>query len=729
MEVPEATHPHTSSDSQTSNPAIHRADWLVSLGVGLFSLVVYLLTLTPSLSYLSADGSELATIPYVLGLAHSPGYPVYTWIGFLFSRLLPFGDVAYRVNLMSAVFASIGVGGLYLAIIQLLPVSWVTRKRADTTNGETPTPDSIWFKRAIAVSAAALFAFSVDFWSQALIAEVYAPNIGFLAITLLLLLAWSRTHKPWHYFTFALVFGLSLGTHISNLGFAPAFALFTILALIPPDSKGHAEREDRVPTTRISRFLSWSKKLLVTSLSGAIGFLLGIAQFAWLPLRASTLNDRFMLRNAPKTLKGLYNYTLGAFPNFKFAFPLTALPERLVIYLDLLRDQFGYLGIALGIVGLFALLYRRPRHFYLVLGMYLVNVWFFIQYNAFDLEVFFIPAHFTWAILMAFGIWGILWAAPRLAQRWAPGLLTKTGIRITLKTVASTGVLFLCVPLLLNNWERNDFSEDTAINDFYANTWGLLPQDAALITPGGVFGYDAFYWKLVYGTRPDVILPTLPTPNPSKAALAGREVYATTRALQANRGPGALPPDLVDQDLWAIPVLLGEQPDYTTWKRQPPILYHLKATPPEITISDPVIPIERNADLGFAQLLGVEIIPSIVESGGSIHIKLYWVLKPGTRPPRVAISLGERTLAQYEVGFGNLVRYHQTLGIKPGDTILDEYHLVIPSNIPEGEWDLNVSAVGLGDHHQNPVTLTQLTVINQSGKFDAWLQAAGDHQE
>jgi len=66
------------------------------------SLLIYNATLTPSLSYKSPDGNELATIPYVLGLAHSTGYPLYTWLGKLFTYL-PIGDVAHRINLMSAV--------------------------------------------------------------------------------------------------------------------------------------------------------------------------------------------------------------------------------------------------------------------------------------------------------------------------------------------------------------------------------------------------------------------------------------------------------------------------------------------------------------------------------------------------------------------------------------------------------------------------------------------------
>ena len=50
------------------------------------ALVVYGLTLTPSLSFKSPDGTELATVAYQLGLAHSTGYPLYTWLG----RILTF---------------------------------------------------------------------------------------------------------------------------------------------------------------------------------------------------------------------------------------------------------------------------------------------------------------------------------------------------------------------------------------------------------------------------------------------------------------------------------------------------------------------------------------------------------------------------------------------------------------------------------------------------------------
>jgi len=670
-------------------------DLLIASLVGLAALLVYILTLTPSLSYLSPDGSELATVPYILGLAHSPGYPAYTWFGFLFAHLLPFGDVAHRINLMSAVMGAVSVGGLYLVAIRVMP----------------PPTSSV--KRACAALGALLFAFSLDFWSQAIIAEVYAPNIGMLALTLIALLAWAHTRRMVHFFIFALLFGLSLGTHLSNLGSAPAFALFILLTIfITPVQRAVSTVSPGTPPQ--SRLRDFGLCLI----TGSIGFTLGLLQFGWLPLRAATLNDRFMLRNSPTNLMGLYNYTLGAFPNFKFAFPLQALPDRLVIYLDLLRQQFGLIGICLGIAGLFALLFYRPRHYYLLVGMYLVNVWFFIQYSAFDLEVFFIPAHFLWAIFLAFGAWV---ACASLRTAFAR-LFPAAPLPNALVNALLIGLAALCLVPLVQNWEHNDLSTDTAINDFYANVWQILPQDAALLTPSGVFGYDAFYWQLVYDTRPDVLLPMLPTPNPSPRDLQARQLYATTRAL-GNRGPGALSPGLLDQEQWQIPVLLGEQPSGRAGGRSSLVLYHLSSLPPEFLATDVEPQIMLDANLGPATLVGADLIPDSVESGASIQLTLYWRLDAPQRL-RVELSLGGQTLEQHEVGFGLLERFARDIGLPDQAVIRERYYLVIPSTTPAGQWPLALSRAGLNGAIERTVTLSELTVTNELETMQRWLQIA-----
>lgn len=678
-----------------------RLDRILALAITLAALIVYALTLTPSLSYLSPDGSELATVPFVLGLAHSPGYPLYTWLGFLFSHLVPLGDVAYRINLMSAVMASLAAGGLFWILIRILP------------QGIPPA-----LRRAVAALSALLLAFSKTFWAQALIAEVYAPNAAGIVLTLLVLLRWERTRRNRDFFLFALVFSLSLGLHISDLGFAPAFIVFTLLCLFEPAGAPMDPNAQSMAATLTGKFRS----LIAVALFGLFGFLLGVAQFLWLPLQASSLIDRAMLRSAPTTLSGIYNYTLGAFPNFKFAFPITALPDRLVIYLDLLNQQFGLIGIGLGIIGLFSLLARRTRHFFLFVGMYLVQIWFFIQYSAFDLDVFFIPAHLIWAVFIGFGLSEILNAAQFLWERRSQ--IPRPSVKRVVAIAAAFILLLFVFPSLWNNWSANDFSKDTAVNDFYAGVWALLPGNSALITQSGVFGYDAFYWQLVYDTRPDVLLPLLPGPNPSAKDLAGRDLFTTTRAMTGNQGPGALPSNLLNQNYWSLPVLFGQQPEESFGRRETLVLYHLLADPPPLREPDPHPQFITGEDFGPVQLLGFDISSQRIESGDILFVKLYWRLK-AVSTLRVETRLGDLSLEQHEIGFGLLTRYAQSTPLPAGSVIVDSYGLIIPSGVQPGPYAFTIRSTGLGTSQGNSITLSMVDIINETGTMERWLQIAG----
>lgn len=652
-------------------------DYSLALVLAGVAFLFYYVTLTPSLSYLSPDGNELATIPYVLGLAHMPGYPLYTWLGKIFTWL-PFGDVAHRVNLMSAALGAMGVGGLYLITTALL------HHRAA----------SPILRRSGASLAALFFAFSPSFWSQAVIAEVYAPNIAMVALTILALLHWERTRRDRDFFLFALVFGLSLGTHISNLGFAPAFALFVLLT----------------DHTVLKRPTWW--------MAGIAGFSLGAAQFAWLPLKASTLNDRIMLEHAPTTLKGIYNYTLGAFPQFKFAFPLSALPDRIVVYIYLLTQQFGLLSLLFGVIGMVALLLRRSRHYYLLVGMYLVHVWFFIQYRAFDLEVFFLPAHFLWAIFLAFGILEVLGWLERITTRVTAGQTSS----LSRWAIAIATVSLALIPLG-ENLSTSDRSYDVSINDFYANVWEMLPSDSALLTQGGVFGYDAFYWPLVYDTRQDVLLPALPTPNPIPMDILGRDLYSTTQVIGPNRahGPGGLPPNLVSNDLWQIPILAGAQSGTSGLNpRGRLVLYQLSETPENLVVDEANPTIRLDLDLNGITLLGADVDPLSVESGSRIHLTLFWHLdRP--RPYQIETALDGRPLEIHDLGFGNLERYQAEIDPVLKNVILEDYWLVVPSTIPEGIHQLTVRIVG----HEETISITELKVIDQEEAMERWLRIAG----
>ena len=183
-----------------------RADWLQASLVALALFALYAATSPRSVAL--EDDSLFVLSAYFLGIEHPPGYPLFTLIGHLFTYL-PFGSVAYRVHLVSALFGALSVGTLWLCARSLI-------------HGRLP-----------AYVAAFGLGLSPVFWSQSLIAEVYTLNtFFFLVLVYLGLQAAPRSVQApdgaaggvllW----MAFVFGLSLSNHWPlMLLAAPAFVV------------------------------------------------------------------------------------------------------------------------------------------------------------------------------------------------------------------------------------------------------------------------------------------------------------------------------------------------------------------------------------------------------------------------------------------------------------------------------------------------------------------------
>src|SRR5438132_11045868 len=138
--------------------------WIGAVVVATAAGILYFLTAARDI--VVGDSPELITAAATLGVAHSPGYPLFTMLGHLLAQI-PFGSIPFRVNLFSVICDAVAVGVVYL-------IGWRLTK-----------------SQPAAAVAALLLAMNAILCDWSLTAEVFPLN-NFLAALLLLLLV------PWH---------------------------------------------------------------------------------------------------------------------------------------------------------------------------------------------------------------------------------------------------------------------------------------------------------------------------------------------------------------------------------------------------------------------------------------------------------------------------------------------------------------------------------------------------
>src|SRR5271165_5768830 len=89
-------------------PLFRRIDWLTLLITFGVIWVVYFLTLAPELTL--EDSGELVTGSMYAGIPHPPGYPVWTIYSWLWTQLVPWGNMAWRVALAEATAGALSSG-------------------------------------------------------------------------------------------------------------------------------------------------------------------------------------------------------------------------------------------------------------------------------------------------------------------------------------------------------------------------------------------------------------------------------------------------------------------------------------------------------------------------------------------------------------------------------------------------------------------------------------------
>jgi len=397
-----------------------------------FAFALYATTLLPG-----QDLGDTASFQAIAGeryLTPRQGYPLYFAVTGLAVRALPL-EQAHAANLASAILAAAAVG-------------LVTLAAAELAGG------------ALAgLAAGLLLASSYTFWSQAVLAEVYALHLFVLGSCLLALLAWARRPSTPRLALFFLLVGLGFGNHLSMVLLLPGFTLF--LLVTPP---------------RPGALLRPRTYLLAAVIAAACAslYLWNLAPWLGEPEQPPALE---LLRSFWfDVTKSDWRATMVA------AIPRQRMPARLAMYWFDVRQQFGIPGVGLASLGAAWLLWRDWRRGLLLWVLFLVNWVFAFTYNVGDAHVFYLPSHLVLALFAGCGAAALL-ALGRRARVTKP----ETG-RALQPAAAALAVALLAYPAwrAWDTWPALDRSEDASPREFFDRlTAGLSADDEVLAADMG----------------------------------------------------------------------------------------------------------------------------------------------------------------------------------------------------------------------------------------------------
>ena len=672
------------------------------LVVGLFaaSLALYVQTLAPSVAALFDDSLEFPLVSYRLGIAHPTGYPLYTLLGKV-CTLLPWHDVAWRVNLLSAVAGALTVALVYLVGRQLSA------------------------RRLPSLLGAAALAVSPVFWSQAVIAEVYTLAGAFVALLLWLTLRWARRPllpvEPFSLlqptppkgpvlflpgqglwfrmppavrrlayrlraayrrvlpavsprrrlrphpslYALAALFGLSLTHHRMALLMAPALLLFVLLVEPRVLSRAALLGPEHPDRPRWLQLLGRPITLLVLSFCGPL------LLYLYLPLQGHT-----------GSLDGTYTNTVGGFLRWVTASSYNVfLGENPLardlstsFYAELFWQQFGPVGLALALLGVLGLLRRpwgrslRTQALTLTAVAFLSFVAFGLAYRVPDVEVFFIPAF----VLVAVWIGAGLDYAARLLRPRGPSLALR-------RLLAASGLLlFLAAivqPLVIaaRNYPDLDLSQRWVVHDYGQYLLQEpLPPDSTVV---GILGEMTLlrYFQDTAGIRPD--LETIAADDEALrrerigAALADGRTVFVTRPL-----PGLAEAYALD----AVTGLIDVGGHLETL---------IQVGQPSSAVPDLPRPVNQEPVPGL-ELLGY----GVRQHGGHwqewARLRLWWRAPQGLEDPfKVSARLvnveGQEVAATDAEPISGA---YPATAWRPGEVVADAYEIPLPVGLPPGDY-------------------------------------------
>jgi len=445
----EAPHGHERGAALPAE-AIVGPRWLGAVFSG-FALLVFYLTACRTVP--GGDSGELISVAYNLGVAHPPGYPLYTMLAHL-STYFPYGSVAWRVNMFSALAA---VASGYM--IYLVASRWIR-------------------DRWLAVAAAGLFIFSPLAWRYAVVAEVFTLNNLFIAGLLYLTMRFDEEPTPKWAYLWILTLGIACSHHHTIVFLA--LPLFVMLMY------RHA-------------------KVLLTPrvFFSCLGlFALGMSPYLFLPWAAK--KNLLISWGAADTWDGFWTHFMRKeYGTFQLATGDTNyfnVFSNLKFYSMDIWLQMLFVGVPIAAYGVWHAFKGQLRHDRFARLL----IWGFITY----VVVFHTLANMDLSNRLFYDVQSRFWLLPNiiLALFLAAGLkllIARWPERSHFARWGIVGVVLIAQVGI--HYEREDHSKNTVFYDLGKGLLDGMPQGALAFMRGDVYVNSVRYMQSVEGYRTDVI--------------------------------------------------------------------------------------------------------------------------------------------------------------------------------------------------------------------------------
>ncbi len=492
-----------------------RANALAFAGGGIVVAAAFGLYLaTAARDIVFGDTPELTAVALTFGVAHPPGYPLFTILGWLFGQL-PDGPLPFRVTLLS-VFSHAGTVGVIYAM------TWR-------------------FSRSIPAAAVAALALAFEplFWYWSLAAEVFPLNDLLSATMLLLVALWhERPDRTRLLIAGGLVGGLGMSDHQTIALLSPA--VFYLMWRHRDALLGEPRIVVNTGIAFVAGLVPYVTLLIAASRRPAI---------SWGDLQTPADLVGHFFRSSYGTSSLILD------PKFAGGSPV----ERVVALFGSF-DPVQWILLTAGTI--YAWRVRPWFARYLVLAFAVAGPGFIAYTNAnltqeparAVLERFFLLPHVVIAPLAGFAV---VLAADQARRVHMPRQVAE----IAIASVAALAVLAL-VPL---NYKGVDQSHNEVARTFGTDLLGTIKPHSIFLGAGDPVIFTVWYMQVVEDARPDVEIVGLPLVTSEWYIRELRRVYPDLRLRHATYGPGgASMRSLIDDNQDRPIAAIGDLPDDST---------------------------------------------------------------------------------------------------------------------------------------------------------------------